>query len=75
MEELKTVLNTMLKNLGVAELTELNPTLSLRDDLEIDSISYAELVVNLEDKFGINVNAQGRADTLGDILTRLSIQH
>lgn len=73
MEDLKTIINKMLKNLGVQELDELKPELSLRDDLEIDSISYAELVVNIQDKFDINVNSKGRAETLGDVMERLSI--
>ena len=73
MEEFKSILNDMLTKLGVDKLDTLDHELNLRDDLEIDSISYAELVVNLENKFNVNINSEGRAETLGDVITRLSL--
>lgn len=73
MERLLKIINGMLKNLGVDELNELNKAHKLNDDLEIDSISYAELVVNIENEFNVNINQQGRAETVGDIIERLSL--
>lgn len=66
------VINSMLKGIGVDSLATLDDGLNLRDDLEIDSISYAELVVILEDEFGVNINEPNTAQTLGDIKTRLT---
>lgn len=65
------VINTMLKGIGGDVLTTLDDGLSLRDDLEIDSISYAELVVILEDEFSVNINEPNTAQTIGDIKTRV----
>lgn len=65
------VVNAMLKGIGVQPLTALEDALNLRDDLEVDSISYAELVVILEDEFGVNINEPNTAQTLGDIKSRL----
>jgi len=71
-EQLLEILNTVLTSIGVDELDSLNPDLDLRKNLEIDSISYAELIVRLEDAFDINVNDDGKVNTIGDIITRLS---
>ena len=71
-EKLLVILNTVLTSIGVDTLTSIDPSLDLRKDLEIDSISYAELIVRLEDAFNINVNDEGRVNTIGDIVNRLS---
>lgn len=73
MEELKNILSTMLIGLGMEPLVALNPEDSLRDDLDIDSISYAELVVIIEAQFGIDINQNGRAETIGDIIKSLGL--
>ena len=62
----------MLSSIGVDPIEALEPTLDLRNDLELDSISYAELIVRLEDEFGTNVNDEGRVNTIGDLISRLS---
>ena len=71
MEKLLEILNELLSTIGIDPVDKLEPHTNLRSDLEIDSISYAELIVRLEDEFGIDVNENGRADTVGDLITRL----
>jgi len=71
-DKLLAILNTVLSSIGVDVIETLEPKLDLRNDLEIDSISYAELIVRLEDEFGINVNDEGRVNTVGDLISRLS---
>ena len=73
MDKLLVIINEMLTNLGVEAIGSLNKNDKLKDDLEIDSISYAELVVNIENEFNININQEGRAETIGDIVERLSL--
>ena len=73
MKDLLEIINNLLSDLGVDKLAKIDLALNLKDDLEIDSISYAELVVLLENKFSKNINAQGRAETLGDIVNRLEL--
>lgn len=66
------VINEVLKNIGVDSISDLDVNLNLRDDLEIDSISYAELVVIIEEEFLVNINQSDKAETIGDIVQRLS---
>lgn len=66
------VINGVLKNIGVKSITELDSSLNLRDDLEIDSISYAELVVIIEEEFQVNINQSDKAETISDIVQRLN---
>ena len=72
-EKLLQLLNNLLDSIGVDCVEELLNDLDLRKDLEIDSISYAELVVLIEEEFDVNINEIGRAETVGDIKTRLSL--
>jgi len=71
-DKLLEILNAVLYSIGVDVIETLEPQLDLRKDLEIDSISYGELLVRLEDEFGINVNEDGRVNTVGDLISRLS---
>ncbi len=71
-EQLLEILNKLLTSIGVDPIAELEDHLDLRKDLEIDSISYAELIVRLEEGFGVNVNDAGKVNTIGDIVNRLS---
>lgn len=65
------IVNTLLSTIGVDEIPTLDPNLNLREDLEIDSITYADLVVRIENEFSIDINEAGRAETIGDVLDRV----
>lgn len=65
------IVNTLLATIGVDEIGALEPNLNLRDDLEIDSITYAELVVRIEDELGVDINEDGRLETIGEILSKV----
>ena len=71
--QLLNIINNLLDSIGVDTIDSLKAELSLRNDLEIDSISYAELIVLIEEAFDVNVNDDGRVDTIGQIKERLSI--
>lgn len=73
MEKLITILNDLLNSIGGKPIEKLEPSLNLKQDLEIDSISYAVLLVNIENEFGIKISSEGRAETLGDLMERLEI--
>lgn len=68
MEKLLLLINNLLDSIGVDKIDKLNPSLRLKEDLEIDSISYAELVVLIEDELGIDINENGISETIEDIL-------
>jgi len=71
MDKLKTVINKVLTNIGLDAVEELRPEMDLRDDLQIDSISFAELIVHIDEEFGIDVNQEGQVNTVGDIQKQL----
>jgi len=71
MDKLKTIINTVLTNIGLDAVEELRPEMDLRDDLQIDSISFAELIVHIDEEFGIDVNSDGQVNTVGDIQKQL----
>ena len=57
-------------NLDVADVT---PEATLKDDLGIDSLDAVELIMELEDEFGVKIeDAEAQAFvTIGDIVTLL----
>ncbi len=71
-EKLLSVINSVLSNSGLDKITQLNPNADLRNDLELDSISLAELVALIDNRFGVDINAEGMIETVGDIQNRLS---
>ncbi len=50
------MINEILEELSALEENDINSNLSLRGDLMFDSIYMVELVVSLEEKFGIEFN-------------------
>lgn len=72
MDKLTTIINKVLTNIGLDAVEELRPEMDLRDDLQIDSISFAELIVHIDEEFGVDVNKEGQINTVGDIQKQLS---
>ncbi|MDO4622164.1 MAG: acyl carrier protein [Eubacteriales bacterium] len=75
LEKMKTILAEM------ADISESEITLdtSFKDDLDLDSLDLFELLTNLEEEYGIQINAEDMADltTVGmvvDYLTDLGIK-
>jgi acyl carrier protein len=69
------IINQVLENAGNAEIEVLTTNTDLRKDLDLDSISMAELIVTIDDAFGVDINAQGMIQTIGDIQHRLAEQN
>ncbi len=65
------ILNTVRVNSGLSPLASYSKDLDLRDDLEFDSISIAELVASVDITFNSNVNEDGMVQTVGDIQDKL----
>ena len=67
------VYKVVSKYLGVAE-TEINNEAHLKDDLNSDPLSLADLVVSLEDEFKISIPAEDsqRFIKVGDIVNYVS---
>ena len=73
-DKLLNVINTTMKGVGLDAIESLDAKADLRDDLQIDSITFAELIVNIDEAFGCNINAEGQVNAVGDILEQLQKQ-
>lgn len=71
-EEVKKIINKILERKKKEPLKELNYDLSLRNDLDMDSLDLAELTVRIEDAFGIDVFEDGIIDTIGEIMEKIN---
>ena len=60
-----------MTGVGMDALESLDANADLRDDLQIDSITLAELTVNIDEAFNSDINAEGQVGTVGDILKQL----
>ena len=73
-DKLLSILNDTMQSVGLDAIETLDTNADLRDDLQIDSITFAELIVNIDEAFSCNINAEGQVNTVGDILEQLERQ-
>lgn len=71
MERLLVIINEMREEAGYSSIDKLEPSMDLRDDLELDSLMLAELTVRIEDEFEIDIFEDGLVQTVGEIITKL----
>jgi acyl carrier protein len=53
------------------QTVDLTPETSLRDDLGLDSLQLAQLTVEIEDQYDVDVFEDGMVETIGDILKKI----
>lgn len=70
-DEILKIINKIREAKNVASIDELRPQDRLRDDLGFTSFDLAELTVNIEDKYDIDIFEDGLVDTVGEILNKL----
>jgi acyl carrier protein len=71
LQALLDIVNTVRENKGVAPLATLTPEMRLREDLGFDSLDLAELTARLDQRFKVDVFADGLVHTVGEIAERL----
>jgi len=52
--------------------SKITPESNLRTDLEFDSLQLAQLTVEIEDEFDVDVFEDSIVETIGDILKKLN---
>ncbi|MEY2877951.1 MAG: hypothetical protein RLZZ15_331 [Verrucomicrobiota bacterium] len=70
--ELLKIVNEVRVNKGLGAITSFSRALRLREDLAFVSLDLAELTVRVEEKFGVDVFADGLVETLGELQDRIS---
>jgi acyl carrier protein len=71
LSEIESVINSVLKTAGKEPVQPIEPEMSLRDDIGMDSFDLVELTVRIEDKFGVDIFAKGVIDKPKEIIERL----
>ena len=70
-DEVLKIINKILEAKNMPALDVLEPKCRLRDDLGFTSFDLAELTVNIEDKYDIDIFEDGIVDTVGEILNKI----
>lgn len=70
-QKLLTIINTIRVAKGVAPVEKLNTNDKLREDLGLSSFDLAEITVNIEDEYGIDIFEDGLVNTIGEIYAKL----
>jgi acyl carrier protein len=70
-DKLLAVINEMLEEADREPVKQLEPSMSLRDDLNMDSLMLAELTVRVEDEFDVDIFEDGIVHTIGEVLSKL----
>ena len=69
--KLNEIINIILEKKEKEKLEKLDQNLSLRNDLEMDSLDLAELTVRIEDEFGVDVFEDGIVDTVQEVIEKI----
>jgi acyl carrier protein len=70
-QEILQIINAIRSTKGLEQLTEIRIENRLREDLGLTSFDLAELTVNIEDKYDIDIFEDGLVNTIGEIYSKL----
>lgn len=71
-QKILTIINNIRAAKDMAPVIELHAEDKLRDDLGLTSFDLAELTVNIEDEFDVDIFEDGLVNTVGEIFAKLS---
>lgn len=71
MENLLSIINTVLENRGKATVESINENSSLKNDCGLDSLDLAELTVRIEAEYDVDIFEDSIVTTVGEILSKL----
>ena len=70
-EKILIIINEIRKAKNLSELSVINLSDTLRDDIGFTSFDLAELTVRIEDEFDIDIFEDGLVNTVGEIIEQL----
>lgn len=71
MEQLLSIINTVLENRGKEKVSNINENSSLKNDCGLDSLDLAELTVRIDAEYDVDIFEDGIVTTVGEILEKL----
>lgn len=69
---LRSLINEVRANKGQSPIISLASSQRLREDIGFESLDLAEFTVRIEEKFGVDVFADGLVHTVGEIEEKIS---
>ena len=70
-KDLLAIINEVRANKKQVPLSNLAPAMRLNGDIGFESLDLAELTVRIEEKFGVDVFADGLVHTVGEIEAKI----
>tara|TARA_B110000114_G_C15066005_1_gene387468 strand:+ start:509 stop:742 length:234 start_codon:yes stop_codon:yes gene_type:complete len=70
-EKLFNIINNILISKNEQPISNILPNNHLKNDLGLESFDMVELVVELEDEFGVDIFEAGNVETINDVLDRI----
>jgi len=70
-EELKKIINIVMRNRGKSQVEEIMKNSNLRNNLGMDSLDLAELTVRIEAEYDVDIFEDGIVNTIGEIMQKL----
>lgn len=72
MTDLHRIINEVRTNKQLEPIAVLTPVLRLHADIGFESLDLAELTVRIEERFGVDVFADGLVHTVGEIQEKIT---
>lgn len=72
-EELLKIINEIREDKGELCVKEINPEMSLRNDLGFDSMDLATFTARVDEEFGVDIFETGIVDLLGEVVDKLKL--
>lgn len=69
--DLLPIVNEIRANKQLPALAALTPATRLREDIDFESLDLAELTVRVEERFGVDVFADGLVSTVGEVAAKI----
>ena len=70
-EQINNIIEMVRANNHLDQYDQLDDTTHLRNDLGFDSLALAELTVRLEEKFGVDIFADGPVETIKNVIQKI----
>ena len=71
MSELLSIINIIFENKGLPQILSISEKTNLRSDLAFNSLDLAEFTVRVEEKFGVDIFADGIVETIAEVMEKI----